>query len=80
MSSIGRTLALLTDLYELTMAYGYWKLGVLDKEAVFTLDFRHPPFHGGYTIACGLGYVIDFFRQFRFVPDDLDYLARQSGQ
>ncbi len=73
------SLALLTDLYELTMAYGYWKLGLLEKEAVFTLDFRRHPFGGGYTVACGLGYVIDFLQQFHFTPDDLDYLTAQLG-
>ena len=46
--------ALLTDLYQLTMAYGYWKEGMRDKEAVFHLTFRQQPFGSGYTIACGL--------------------------
>ncbi len=27
--------ALLTDLYQLTMAYGYWKSGRAEREAVF---------------------------------------------
>ena len=35
------SLALLTDLYQLTMAYGYWKSGLTDREAVFHLSFRH---------------------------------------
>jgi nicotinate phosphoribosyltransferase len=41
-------LALLTDLYELTMAYGYWKSGMSQKEAVFNLFFRQHPFKGGF--------------------------------
>ena len=41
------SLALLTDLYLLTMAYGYWKLGRSEQEAVFHLFFRKPPFAGG---------------------------------
>ena len=45
---------LLTDLYQLTMAYGYWKLGLHDREAVFHLIFRKYPFRGNYAIACGL--------------------------
>ena len=45
------SLALLTDLYQLTMAYGYWKTGPSDREAVFHLTFRRSPFGGGYTIA-----------------------------
>ena len=46
------SLALLTDLYQLTMAYGYWKSGMTDRDAVFHLYFRKNPFKGGYTIAC----------------------------
>ena len=45
------SLALLTDLYELTMAYAYWKSGTADKEAVFHLSFRTPPFESGFTIS-----------------------------
>jgi nicotinate phosphoribosyltransferase len=63
--------ALLTDLYELTMAYGYWKRDMLEHEAVFHLFFREQPFNGGYTIACGLGDAIDYLQNFEFHPDDL---------
>jgi len=66
--------ALLTDLYQLTMAYGYWKEGLRDKEAVFHLTFRHQPFGSGYTIACGLEDAIEYIENFRFYPDDLHYL------
>src|ERR1700745_2079404 len=66
--------ALLPDLYQLTMAYGYWKEGLRDKEAVFHLTFRHQPFGSGYTIACGLEDAIEYIENFRFYPDDLQYL------
>ena len=59
-------LALLTDLYQLTMAYGYWATGKAEHEAVFHLHFRKPPFGSGYTIACGLEQVVDWLRGFRF--------------
>jgi nicotinate phosphoribosyltransferase len=72
-------LALLTDLYQLTMAQGYWKLGRDKQEAVFTLSFRKAPFAGGYAIAAGLGPVVDLLRQFRFASDDTDYLATLTG-
>jgi nicotinate phosphoribosyltransferase len=71
--------ALLTDLYQLTMAYGYWKTGRAEHESVFHLFFRKPPFGGGYTIACGLEPVIEWLQNFRFAPDDLNYLATLSG-
>lgn len=73
------SLALLTDLYELTMAYGYWKLGRADQEAAFHLFFRKPPFGGGCTIACGLEYVADFLDGLRFDDSDVAYLAEQVG-
>jgi nicotinate phosphoribosyltransferase len=75
----GHSLALLTDLYQLTMAYGYWKLGTADKEAVFHLNFRKHPFNGGYSIAAGLEYAIDFLQELNFTPDDLEYLATLTG-
>lgn len=74
-----RSLALVTDLYELTMAYGYWKSGVTDREAVFTLTFRGNPFDGGYTIAAGLGQATELLERCCFGADDLAYLATLKG-
>src|SRR5260221_6150981 len=67
--------ALLTDLYQLTMAYGYWKQNRLDQEAVFHLTFREHPFQSGYTIACGLADAINYIIHFRFGSDDFAYLG-----
>lgn len=71
--------ALLTDLYQLTMAYGYWKSGRAEREAVFHLFFRKAPFKSGFTIVAGLAAVIDFLKAFRFTEDDLDYLPSLTG-
>ncbi|GAB4397044.1 MAG: nicotinate phosphoribosyltransferase [Microscillaceae bacterium] len=73
------SLSLLTDLYQLTMAYGYWKAGRSEQEAVFHLFFRKAPFQGGFTIACGLETVIDFLEEFHFTKDDLAYLGSLPG-
>ena len=73
------SLGLLIDLYELTMAYGYWKSGMLEHEAVFHLHFRKPPFGSGFTLACGLAPAIEFIESFRFSDEDLDYLAGLRG-
>jgi nicotinate phosphoribosyltransferase len=69
----------MTDLYELTMAYGYWKTGKADQEAVFHLFFRKHPFNGGFTLAAGLADCIDYLLNFRFERADLDYLATLKG-
>ncbi len=74
-----RESALLTDLYQLTMAYGYWKTGTARKEAVFHVFFRRAPFQGGYAIAAGLAEAIAWLRGLRFEADELDYLATLRG-
>jgi nicotinate phosphoribosyltransferase len=73
------SLALLTDLYQLTMAYGYWKSGAHRKEAAFNLFFRKNPFRGGYAIAAGLESVVEFLSHFRFSEDDLAFLVELEG-
>jgi len=67
--------ALLTDLYELTMAEGYWKKGLHEADACFYMHFRENPFGGGYAIACGLDHLAQIVDEFRFTDDDIDYLA-----
>jgi nicotinate phosphoribosyltransferase len=73
------SLALLTDLYQLTMSQGYWKLGMADRHAVFHLYFRTPPFGGGYSVASGLEAVVQFLEELRFDPSDLEYLTSLQG-
>lgn len=71
-------LALLTDFYQLTMAYAYWKSGKGEQEAVFNLFFRKNPFEGGFSLAAGLDYVVDFCRNFKFDSEDLSYLSEMK--
>ncbi len=73
------SLAALTDLYQLTMAYGYWKLGMADHEACFHLFFRRHPFRGNYTVACGIQHAVEYIEDLRFGDEDLQYLAGLSG-
>jgi nicotinate phosphoribosyltransferase len=71
--------ALTTDLYEVTMACGYWNAGVGDYEGAFHVTFRENPFGGEFTVACGLATAIDFLRAFHFDETEIDYLASQRG-
>jgi nicotinate phosphoribosyltransferase len=73
------SLALLTDLYELTMACAYWKAGIAEREAVFHLTFRSNPFGGGFTLACGLQWALTYLLDLHFEAEDLAYLADQRG-
>lgn len=61
------------------MACGYWKAGVSDHEAAFHVTFRHNPFGGQFTVACGLATAIDFLRMFHFTETEIAYLASQRG-
>jgi nicotinate phosphoribosyltransferase len=72
-------LGLLTDLYQLTMAYGYWKTQRHEQEAVFHLYFRKHPFGGGYAVACGLSAAVEWLQTLRFTSDDVAYLATLTG-
>jgi nicotinate phosphoribosyltransferase len=73
------SLALATDLYQLTMAQAYVAAGKADEEAVFHLYFRTNPFEGGFAVACGLARALDFLDSFHFRDEDVDYLAGLAG-
>ena len=79
MDATGRAPAMLTDLYQVTMAFAYWRTGLLDTEACFHLYFRSNPFGGGFSVACGLKQAIDYLEDLSFSEDDTSYLATLSG-
>lgn len=66
---------LLTDYYQLSMVYAYWRSGRTDEIATFEMFFRKNPFKGEYTVFAGLGEAIDFIKNFKFTDEiikDLD--------
>ncbi len=65
---------LLTDKYQLTMAYAYWKSGMHEDPAVFDLLFRKNPFGGEFGIFAGLEEVLRLLNTFRFSDDDITYI------
>ncbi|XP_073057900.1 nicotinate phosphoribosyltransferase 2-like isoform X2 [Primulina eburnea] len=65
---------LLTDLYQFTMAYAYWKGGKHNERAVFDLYFRRNPFGGEYTVFAGLEECIKLIANFRFTEDDIAFI------
>ncbi|MCH2162485.1 MAG: nicotinate phosphoribosyltransferase [Phycisphaerales bacterium] len=67
-------IGLLTDLYELTMASGYWRQGLADREAVFHLLFRANPFGNGYTLSAGLDEALDLLQELQFDEKAIAYL------
>lgn len=71
--------ALLTDLYQLTMAQSYLHSGKANQSACFYLFFRDYPFNGGYAIACGIQQIVEYVENFEFTQCDIDYLAGING-
>ncbi|XP_010270171.1 PREDICTED: nicotinate phosphoribosyltransferase 1-like isoform X2 [Nelumbo nucifera] len=65
---------LLTDLYQFTMAYAYWKARKHLERAVFDLFFRRNPFGGEYTVFAGLEECVQFIANFKFTEEDILYL------
>jgi nicotinate phosphoribosyltransferase len=68
---------MLTDFYQITMAYAYWKAGVHEEGAVFDLFFRKNPFGGEFAIYAGLEEKLRLFENFHFTDDHIAYLKEQ---
>jgi len=66
--------ALMTDLYELTMAASYFALGY-NEPACFSLSVRRMPPRRGFLIAAGLERLLEALETFHFPPEAIDYLA-----
>ena len=66
--------ALLTDLYELTMAAGFFDSGRAGQKATFELSIRRLPAHRSYVVAAGLPQVVDYLLNLRFTSEEIDYL------
>lgn len=70
---------LATDLYQLTMAAGYWRAGLAEREATFHLTFRHAPFGNAYAIASGVEAALHHATHLALAPGDREYLASLPG-
>uniref|UniRef100_A0A9J8DD82 Nicotinate phosphoribosyltransferase n=1 Tax=Cyprinus carpio carpio TaxID=630221 RepID=A0A9J8DD82_CYPCA len=73
-SVLSRVPPLLTDLYQFTMAYAYWRADRHNEPAVFELFFRDNPFGGGFSLFAGLSDCLLFLQNFAFSDDDVEYL------
>jgi nicotinate phosphoribosyltransferase len=69
--------AILTDLYELTMAASYFEHGIF-APATFSLFIRKYPSDRSYFVSAGLEHVLEFLESFSFDQGDLDYLDSQN--
>jgi nicotinate phosphoribosyltransferase len=74
---------LFTDLYQLTMAQVYLRMGLHDQRAQFDQFFRKYPDYGnhqaGYCITAGLEWLVDWMQTTRVTNEDLDALRSLKG-
>ena len=66
--------ALQTDLYQLTMAAGYFLAGKTRESAVFELFVRRLPKGREFLIAAGLQQAVEYLLNVRFTTEQIDYL------
>lgn len=69
-----RNLTLLTDLYQLTMMYGYWKSGMKNELAVFDMFYRKTCESMNYAIMAGVEQLIDYVNHLNFDEEAIAYL------
>ena len=72
-----RNLTLLTDFYEITMAYGFYKENKHEEEVVFDLFFRRNKLIT-YSIAAGLQQAIEYLLNWHLDEEDVEYLRSQN--
>lgn len=65
---------LLTDLYELTMAAGYFETGKSEEKATFEFTVRKLPNHRNFVIAAGLPQAVDYLLNLSFSAEEIDYV------
>ena len=65
---------LLTDLYELTMAAGYFEAGKADERATFEYSLRRLPAKRNFVLAAGLQQVVDYLLNLSLAADEIEYL------
>lgn len=72
-----RNFTMMTDLYQLTMAYGYFKNNKNEK-VIFDMFYRSNPCGNGYAICVGLESVINYIKNMHFSNEDIEYLRSQN--
>jgi len=74
MFDIKRDIGLYVDMYELTMAQGYYLSGKSDERSTFDYFFRSNPFEGAFVVFAGISDLLPLLRDMRFHNDHLQYL------
>lgn len=69
-----RNLSMVMDLYELTMANGYFNDGDKETRVAFDVFYRKNPDRGGFAIFAGLEQIVEYIEELHFAKEDIEYL------
>ena len=69
-----RNLTMMTDLYQLTMMYGYYKCGMRNNLATFDMFYRSKDESTHYAIMAGIEQLMDYIENLHFDDEDIAYL------
>lgn len=69
-----RNISMVMDLYELTMAGGYFSDDAMAESVTFDVFYRGNPDNGGFAVFAGLEQVVEFIENFHFTAEDISYL------
>ena len=69
-----RNLTMVMDLYELTMANGYFNDGDMEARVAFDVFYRRNPDRGGFAIFAGLEQIVEYIENLHFSTEDIAYL------
>lgn len=70
----GRNISMMMDLYELTMANGYFTQEQQGHRVAFDVFYRRNPDEGGFAIFAGLEQILQYLEGMRFEEADIEYL------
>ncbi len=69
-----RNISMMMDLYELTMANGYFLSENEDTRVAFDVFYRKNPDGGGFSIFAGLEQIVEYLQGMHFEDEDIEYL------
>lgn len=73
-----RNISMMMDLYEMTMANGYFANQQKPQKVVFDVFYRKNPDQGGYAVFAGLEQVVEYAENLHFDSADMDYFLSES--
>ncbi|MCC8097273.1 MAG: nicotinate phosphoribosyltransferase [Eubacterium sp.] len=68
-----RNISMVMDLYEITMANGYFAEKAFEDRVVFDVFYRKNPDSGGFAIFAGLEQIVEYIENIHFEEDDIEY-------